>query len=170
MVKKVREVQSSTTTALDFPAIVPRSSDYRDQYRTEILIPDQICLIHNLLTPENCRALLKHFHRCVPLLAQPSAPRRGEATRTNERYASMDPKFAEDLYRSTDLSSILEGLGIDQNGPLHLRGLNSNIRIYRYQQGAFFGPHYDDSVTDAVTKCKSAWYVAVRLASEHCSS
>lgn len=160
MVKRSQDrVTASSEDITEFPTIVPRSlSEYRDQYRLETLIPDQICVIEHLFTPTNCHAFLKHFNSSItPLLSKPAAPRKGEATRTNERYAILEPAFAETLFRDTGLSQICKSLQIDREGSRRLTGLNSNIRIYRYQPGAFFGPHYDESVTDKVTKAKSVW-------------
>merc|ERR1712183_1200746 len=48
-------------------------------------------------------------------------------------------------------------------GNMTVQGLNSNIRIYRYEVGRFFGPHYDDSVIDPITGWKSAWTLLVYL-------
>lgn len=143
-----------------FPVLAPRSDTaFKDQYRTEIVVPNQICLVHNLITPQNSKTLLHHFQQLGPLLSRPTAPRKGEATRTSERFATVDPIFAQTLFLATGLAGILGELGLESDGTRQLMGLNSNIRIYRYQKGAYFGPHYDDSVTDPVTKYKSAWFV-----------
>ena len=40
---------------------------------------------------------------------------------------------------------------------------NSNIRLYKYATGQYFGPHYDDSVRDAETGAKSEWTLLVYL-------
>ena len=41
--------------------------------------------------------------------------------------------------------------------------LNSNIRLYKYTSGQYFGPHYDDSVRDSATGAKSEWTLLVYL-------
>ncbi|KAI0665105.1 hypothetical protein C8Q70DRAFT_904629, partial [Cubamyces menziesii] len=41
--------------------------------------------------------------------------------------------------------------------------LNSNIRLYKYEQGQYFGPHYDDSVKDPATGAKSEWTLLIYL-------
>lgn len=40
---------------------------------------------------------------------------------------------------------------------------NSNIRLYKYAAGQYFGPHYDDSVRDAETGAKSEWTLLIYL-------
>lgn len=45
--------------------------------------------------------------------------------------------------------------------PAH--SLNSNIRVYKYTQGQYFGPHYDDAVRDTETGAKSEWTLLVYL-------
>ncbi|CCG81008.1 Putative uncharacterized protein [Taphrina deformans PYCC 5710] len=168
MGKSVRNKQEAKTAAagtVSLPSLASRSDhDYRDQYRVEVLLEDQICLIDAFLTPLNRQHLLSLFERAVlPLLSRPSAPRRGEATRTNGRFAVHDPVFAESLFRDTDLDRCLDSLGLGVSGARRLVGLNPNIRIYRYPVGTFFGPHFDDSVTDPETKWKSEWTLLVYL-------
>lgn len=41
--------------------------------------------------------------------------------------------------------------------------LNSNIRMYKYSAGQYFGPHYDDSVRDPATGDKSEWTLLIYL-------
>lgn len=43
------------------------------------------------------------------------------------------------------------------------RGLNSNIRLYRYTQGQHFGQHYDDAVTDPLSGLRSEWTLLIYL-------
>jgi hypothetical protein len=49
---------------------------------------------------------------------------------------------------------------------LQVKGLHSNIRIYRYDQGMFFGPHYDSSTRDSWTGGTSYWTLLVYLTGE----
>lgn len=51
--------------------------------------------------------------------------------------------------------------GAADRRPVH--SLNSNIRVYKYEAGQYFGPHYDDSVRDAATGAKSEWTLLVYL-------
>lgn len=44
-----------------------------------------------------------------------------------------------------------------------VHSLNSNIRVYKYVSGQYFGPHYDDSVRDAATGAKSEWTLLIYL-------
>jgi hypothetical protein len=39
--------------------------------------------------------------------------------------------------------------------------MNSNIRMYKYEQGQYFGAHYDDSIRDAASGAKSEWTLSV---------
>lgn len=47
--------------------------------------------------------------------------------------------------------------------PRATHSLNTNIRMYKYTPGQHFGPHYDDSVRDAVTGAKSEWTLLIYL-------
>jgi alpha-1,3-mannosyltransferase len=37
------------------------------------------------------------------------------------------------------------------------KAMNSNIRMYRYDTGQYFGPHYDDSIRDVGSGLRSEW-------------
>jgi hypothetical protein len=148
---------------LVFPVMTARCNAYKEQLRVEELVEDQILIIHNLFTPSNCLAYKRFFEATVaPKLAQPVAPKRGEARRTNERFSQPDETFAEHLFQASGLAEIPE---VQALGSGRLAGLNPNIRIYRYKEGAFFGPHYDDSVREQVSGqiCVSAWTLLIYL-------
>lgn len=166
---KANQVESPVS----FPRITPRSvHSHLDQYRAECLIPDQIQLVHNFLTPVNRDHFLAFFKSFIlPRLTDPVAPRRGEATRTNQRFSVRDPVFAASLFTDSGLDLCAAELGLDHinaggggggggGNSGRLVGLNPNVRIYRYAEGAFFGPHFDESVRDPETGWKSAWYVS----------
>jgi len=94
-------------------------------------------------------------------LQGPSPPKKGEATRTNDRFSVHDPAFAQRLWTDTGLADALQQLE-GRNGR-RARGLNPNIRCYRYSEGAFFNPHYDDDVHDPKTGWTTEWTLLVYL-------
>ncbi|BGP36920.1 hypothetical protein JCM10449v2_000822 [Rhodotorula kratochvilovae] len=94
-------------------------------------------------------------------LQPPSAPKKGEATRTNDRFSAQDPAFAQRLWEDSGLADVLEGLE-GRNGR-RARGLNPNIRCYRYSEGGYFDPHYDDDVHDPLTGWTTEWTLLVYL-------
>lgn len=94
-------------------------------------------------------------------LQGPSAPKKGEATRTNERFSLHDPAFAQRLWQDSGLSKALEGL--EGRGGRKAMGLNPNVRCYRYPEGTFFGAHYDDDVHDPATGWTTEWTLLVYL-------
>lgn len=122
-----------------------------------------------------------------PVQLEPSPPaKRGEAVRTNERFSVQDPAFARMLWDGTALKTLLEEgrLRSEVEGRM-AKGLNGNIRLYRYNQGSKFnrepplpGPdrtlsrlrltssvaaHYDDYSEDPVTGYRSEWTLLVYL-------
>ena len=46
---------------------------------------------------------------------------------------------------------------------LQPKGLHSNIRIYRYDAGDYFGPHYDSCTRDSMTGFTSYWTLLIYL-------
>lgn len=137
MPKVVKKIAREPDQVLAFPPILERSvTDYQDQCRTEVIIEDQICVLKGFMTALNCRNYLSFFNQAVaPLLTKPVLPRKGEATRTNERFSVYDPSFAEHLFLNTDLPDLAASLGLEKDGSARLVGLNPNIRVYRYTEG-----------------------------------
>ncbi|ORY80314.1 hypothetical protein BCR37DRAFT_335408, partial [Protomyces lactucae-debilis] len=131
--------------------------------RVQELIDDQILIVCNLFPPTVRLAYRRFFETEIAArLSQPVAPKRGEATRTNERFSQHDEEFAAHLYQASGLADMPELVQLSKG---RLMGLNPNIRIYRYKPGAFFGPHYDDSVRETIAgrKCESAWTLLIYL-------
>lgn len=75
-----------------------------------------------------------------PIKLEPSPPaKRGEALRTNDRFSIQDPAFAKALWEGTALKTLLsEGRLRSEIEGREARGLNGNIRIYRYTPGSKF--------------------------------
>ncbi|KAL4906132.1 hypothetical protein BDW74DRAFT_138943 [Aspergillus multicolor] len=138
--------------------LVPSSDLY-----LESLLPDQICLIRNVLPASLCKTYVC-FLASLPLITTPGKPKKGDAVRVNDRFQIQDAAFAENLWRGTALRELVTNpspIDEDEAGeetsaggrsmkeiwggePL---GLNANIRVYRYSPGQFFAQHYDDSNT-----------------------
>lgn len=107
-------------------------------------LKDQILVIPNLFTSNLCKSYVS-FLSTLPLVTTPGKPKRGEATRVNDRFQVDDSNFAVRLWEETalkDLVSSFEDQGIWGGEVI---GLNSNIRVYRYRPGQFFDQHYDES-------------------------
>jgi len=118
----------------------------------ETILEDQIIVIRNLLTPTLCKKYVSLLSS-LPLTPTAIQPRDGEAIRVNDRIQLDDYAFAEQLWASTALESLVRGLveRVDLGKPLpdELRkfwggvvsGLSPRIRVYRYSEGQFFGQH-----------------------------
>jgi len=114
----------------------------------ETLLQDQIIVIRNLLTSTLCK---KHvsFLSSLPLITTPRQPEEGNALRVNDRIQCNDPAFAELLWTSTALKSLIagstghdlhEGLAFGESKQLwggEVCGLNPRIRIYRYGTASY---------------------------------
>lgn len=114
------------------------------------LLPDQILTVSGFWPTKLC-AKYVDFLSALPLATTPGKPKRGDAVRVNDRFQIDDPGFAKRLWRDTALKELVEGASI--NGEVldeskrrelwggDVLGLNSNIRIYRYNKGQFFAQH-----------------------------
>lgn len=115
----------------------------------EIVLNDQIIVIHNFFTSTLCRKFVD-FLSSLQLETTPSQPKVGEAVRVNDRIQFEDPSFARRLWTDTALQQLLNGSNSSRDSPVvqagtswggELCGLNPRIRIYRYSQGQFFAQH-----------------------------
>lgn len=127
--------------ALDWPALQPLVPT--TDLALETLLEDQIILIRNLFTSTLCKKYVSLLSP-LPLTTTPVKPKEGEAIRVNDRIQYDDPAFAEQLWSSTGLQSLVNGSGgnVDPDGLTYegakklwggeVCGLNPRIRIYRY--------------------------------------
>ncbi|KAJ5338462.1 hypothetical protein N7452_005190, partial [Penicillium brevicompactum] len=117
------------------------------------------------------------FLASLPLTTTPGKPKKDEALRVNDRFQIDDSRFADMLWETTALKELVttryaeEEDEQEESSPAQIAegarqlwggeplGLNSNIRIYRYSAGQFFGQHYDEAnnvtFTPASTKAKA---------------
>ncbi|ESK96882.1 hypothetical protein Moror_6460 [Moniliophthora roreri MCA 2997] len=157
--KVTRSAQTSTitskSTSKPFPSIFLKQIGEVDP---QILLADQIILLHGLLTISECQAFTK-FIDGLPLELTPPK-KRGEAERINYRFSVQSSDFAQTLFSLLvpHLPELLTDGG--QKKPV---ACNSNIRMYKYTPAQYFGPHYDDSVIDPTTGARSEWTVLIYL-------
>jgi hypothetical protein len=163
--KSLPSAASSTSTSLatptqvNFPAI---PSPIHTPLLSITLLESQILLLPNFLQAETCKDYKTAFSS-LPLQPSPP-PGRNEATRTNSRLAVSDPVFASYLFNSTGLADFTHDWTVKLGKrTLECKGLHSNIRIYKYEQGTFFGPHYDSSTRDSVNGFTSYWTLLIYL-------
>ncbi|CEL62268.1 hypothetical protein RSOLAG1IB_10332 [Rhizoctonia solani AG-1 IB] len=123
------------------------------------LIPNQIYVINDFLSQEECAKFSKLITG-LPLAATPP-PKRGEATRVNHRISLQSKNFAATIYHAIlpHLPS-LPCMEIRTTDAV-TSGCNSNIRLYKYGPGEYFGPHYDESVRDRENGWWSEWTVLI---------
>ncbi|KAF7725134.1 hypothetical protein EC973_000386 [Apophysomyces ossiformis] len=144
---------SSSTGQKQLPSLTRKTS-----LRVTELEPNQIYLIHNLFTPNECDALIRHFETHLPPQPVPAIPKRGEAFRSNDRQSMEDEAFAQRLWEVGLDKICQEQQGISEVSlPRRPVGLNSNIRVYRYRVGQKFEGHYDESVQDKVSGLWTHW-------------
>lgn len=136
-----RRPPDEQTPAPDWPPLQPLVPT--TDLTLETLLKDQIIIIRNLFTSTLCKKYVS-FLSSLPLITTPAKPKEGEAIRVNDRIQFDDPAFAEQLWGSTGLESLVGGSAenVDSDGLTHegakklwggeLCGLNPRIRIYRY--------------------------------------
>ncbi|GJE95187.1 2OG-Fe(II) oxygenase [Phanerochaete sordida] len=171
MAKKKSAAASATTTTttpksvaheVQFPSVTDK-----EYLACNVLSDDQIILLDDLFSAEECKAFVR-FIESLPLELTPPK-KKGEAERVNHRISITAPDFARRLHDVIaphlplfphPASVRRPGGGSEGRAP---SSLNSNIRMYKYTPGQHFGPHYDDAVRDAVTGDRSEWTLLVYL-------
>ena len=145
--KPKSEAPVSTPDWPDLQPLVPASD-----LSLETLLEEQIVLIRNFFTSTLCKKYVS-FLSTLPFVTTPSKPKDGDAVRVNDRIEFHDYAFAQRLWRSSALESLVSGStraeGIEAFNPEAARklwggevcGLNPRIRIYRYTEGQFFAQH-----------------------------
>jgi hypothetical protein len=160
---RVTEV-SKKSQAPDWPPLtplVPATNLYIDT-----LVEDQILLIRNLFTSRLCKDYIS-FLSALPLSTTPGIPKRGEATRVNDRFQIEDPLFARRLWETTSLQHLVQTYQDPAVWKGEVLGLNPNIRVYRYRPGQFFDQHYDESnklmFGEEKTPSRTTWTLLIYL-------
>ncbi|KAI0904500.1 hypothetical protein F4823DRAFT_614743 [Ustulina deusta] len=131
--------------AISWPPFKPRLPV--TQLVLDVPIPtsrDQIVLLRNFWPKSLCRDYVA-FLSGLPLTTTPGRPRRGEATRVNDRFQIHDAQFAQRLWLQTGLRDAILEDPVKQLWGGEVVGLNPNVRVYRYSKNQFFDCHYDDS-------------------------
>ncbi|KAM0756161.1 hypothetical protein T439DRAFT_320855 [Meredithblackwellia eburnea MCA 4105] len=166
-----KTVRQPSPPPIEWPSISRSSSSM-----SLVQVYSGLVYVDNLFSTQLCKSFISFFtspQSLVTLQPSPFPPQRGEAARTNDRFSVQDQAFAQRLWEDSGLREIcqreLESIVKGPKGKPSSRkpvGLNSNIRIYRYGEGAYFGPHYDDDFYDPVTKTRSEWTLLIYLSGE----
>ena len=139
---------------IDWPPITPLIPAAELSLTT--LLENQILTIPRLWTSTLCKTYVS-FLSSLPLVTTPGKPKRGEATRVNDRFQVDDAAFAKRVWSETALKEIAGNPIVDERalGEVEKRalwggevlGLSSNIRVYRYSKGQFFDQHCESRST-----------------------
>ncbi|KII88638.1 hypothetical protein PLICRDRAFT_41836 [Plicaturopsis crispa FD-325 SS-3] len=168
MAKKTKQALSNVSPSsgaspkAEFPDLKPKRA-----IECRTLLQDQILLLDDVLTVEECKIFVK-FIEGLPLELTPPK-KRGEADRVNHRYSITSPEFADKLHALLTPhlpsfpypTSVKKQIATDE--PRLPSSFNSNIRLYKYTPSQHFGPHYDDAVRDPQTGHKSEWTLLIYL-------
>ncbi|TFY72375.1 hypothetical protein EVG20_g623 [Dentipellis fragilis] len=150
------------SAAPSFPPLAPKS---QSDVTSTVLLEDQILLLDNLFSYEECRRFVK-FIDGLPLELTPPK-KRGEAVRVNHRLSITSVNFAEQFFEVIKPHLPLFPYPASRKRPnataRAAHSLNSNIRLYKYTPSQHFGQHYDDAVRDTETGATSEWTLLVYL-------
>ncbi|KAG2208705.1 uncharacterized protein EV154DRAFT_512713 [Mucor mucedo] len=151
--KQVKKGEQSASLA-PFPKL--EQKQYLEMTELEA---QQIYVIPNFLHGKECDALVQYFEKNLPPKENVDKPKRGYAFRNNDRQALEDADLAQEIWKGMETVVQASAMG-NIKVP---KGLNSNIRVYRYRKGHSFGAHYDESVQDKATGLWTDWTLLIYL-------
>ncbi|ETI29431.1 hypothetical protein G647_01884 [Cladophialophora carrionii CBS 160.54] len=161
---KTDGVQASKAVPPNWPPLSPVVP--AEHLLIETVLAGQILVVRNLFTSSLCRNYTS-FLSSLPLTTTPGKPKRGEATRVNDRFQVDDPVFARTLWEQSGLQSLVNSFEDQTVFGGKVLGLNPNIRVYRYRAGQFFDKHYDESIRlqfgQAKLHAKTTWTLLIYL-------
>lgn len=120
----------------------------------------QILTINHFYSPNFSSQLLSQLKN-LTLETTPLLKSRLYAARVNDRISIEDPQAAQNMW-NTLRPIILQDPDLYDEFQT-AKGLNPNIRIYRYGPGQYFGKHVDESVMTFVPKGVTKWTVLLYL-------
>ncbi|TCD66697.1 hypothetical protein EIP91_001051 [Steccherinum ochraceum] len=175
MAKKTKSIAQSPQSTGPTSRIAFPSVSSKEGLECRALLEDQILVIDDFFSPEECKTFVK-FIDGLPLEMTPPK-KKGEAERVNQdqsvklynskdRISITSSDFAQSLYEviRPHLPSFPYPASVRRPTSDHTpHSLNSNIRMYKYTPGQHFGCHYDDSVKDSQTGAKSEWTLLIYL-------
>jgi predicted 2-oxoglutarate/Fe(II)-dependent dioxygenase YbiX len=149
--QKVKKVDENTKKNASFPTLTQKN--FLQMIELE---PEQIYVIPKFLNGKECDSLISYFETHLPPKASAGGkPKRGMAFRNNDRQSIEDASLAAILWKGMQ--------EVVQESLTRSKGLNSNIRVYRYRKGHSFGAHYDESVQDKATGLWTDWTLLIYL-------
>ncbi|KAI0540372.1 hypothetical protein GGR58DRAFT_143772 [Xylaria digitata] len=164
---------AAAAAATSWPPFKPKLPVAKLVFDTPIpTFRDQIVLLRNFWPKSLCRDYLT-FLSSLPLTTTPSRPKRGEATRVNDRFQVQDAQLAQRFWLQTGLRDAVLDDSVKHLGG-EVVGLNPNVRVYRYSKNQFFDCHYDDynlvdvpsdDESGAVIRAKTTWTALLYLTS-----
>ncbi|KAH3678975.1 hypothetical protein WICMUC_001343 [Wickerhamomyces mucosus] len=128
------------------------------------LISPQIITIENFFNDDFLKTLINSFSK-LNLETTPLIKSKDYALRYNDRISLNDSKSSSNLWNylyplliNSDIEFIIKEF---ENS----KGLNPNLRVYRYEKGHHFNKHYDESVTVSTSNLKgiTKWTLLIYL-------
>ncbi|SCU94760.1 LADA_0G10990g1_1 [Lachancea dasiensis] len=142
--------QKTKATKFEFPDAVLSLNSSLKRYEylpvPECIMDDKVIIINKFLSDLVSQELCSSFSQAGVMELFRQRGTKEYAERINDRFASYNPKVAGILWErllkclSQD-DHVMETLGF-----MNAKGLNPQLRTYRYGKGHMFAKHYDSSV------------------------
>lgn len=166
---KSRATAASASSSLKFPNDLHYEQPQFMISSISQLSP-QIITIDNFFNAEYVKKLLLAFES-LKLETTPLRKSREYAVRVNDRISITDEISCGNLW--IHLNRLLNSSSDDAETSIkeefgHAKGLNPNLRVYRYAKGHHFGKHFDESVKVSTSKYKGVtkWTLLIYLSGD----
>lgn len=131
-----------------------------------VVSEDQIITITKFFSPEFCNELIKSFTTSLKLETTPLIKSKDYAVRVNDRALVENFNTAANLWEYLQKVLLYEYNDESILSKFQTaKGLNPQLRIYRYTKGHHFGQHYDESVrvNNLELKGETKWTLLIYL-------
>ncbi|CDO95973.1 unnamed protein product [Kluyveromyces dobzhanskii CBS 2104] len=112
----------------------------------EVEQDSKVIFVHKFFDKKLCDTLIRHISDSNVMESFSQRGTKDYAARVNDRFSITDDEIAQILWTRLRRSLLQDGFISEDLQFGAAKGLNPQLRVYRYEKGHHFGKHYDDSV------------------------
>ncbi|AET38161.1 uncharacterized protein Ecym_2431 [Eremothecium cymbalariae DBVPG len=151
--QKVKRISRDSESAL-FPEAIYKLNDDRTSMPKsyeflpypECILNYKVILLPKFFNAKICESIISHFSVSNTMESFCQRRTKDYAERFNDRASVISSEVANIIWARLFRVLQKDNYIIDVLGFKHSKGLNPQLRVYRYEEGHHFGKHYDESV------------------------
>ncbi|CAH02533.1 uncharacterized protein KLLA0_B13673g [Kluyveromyces lactis] len=147
-----KKVPKSESTAFKFPIELYSLNENSEKHNYEFIpYPEveqdsKVILINKFFDKKLCDVLIRHISGSNVMESFSQRGTKDFAARANDRFSITDEEIASIIWSRIQKCLLQDPYIADDLQFSTAKGLNPQLRVYRYEKGHHFGRHYDESV------------------------